>query len=208
MTANKLVYGSGMNDAGYQVYRNETISGKQKRLWSCPFYKVWTGVLRRCYDQKFQEKWPTYSECSIAREWHSFSSFRAWMIDQPYEQSAIDKDLLLPGNKVYSPETCVFVSGALNNFLTDRASFSGKWPTGVDWHKRSRMFRAACSNPFTGKREYLGHFDAPEEAHEAWRSRKHELACQYAAMQNDLRIAVALSTRYAPRIDAALQAKP
>jgi hypothetical protein len=39
---------------------------------------------------------------------------------------------------------------------------------------------------------------AHEQAHEAWRKRKHELALQIAALHADPRIAKALSIRYLP----------
>jgi hypothetical protein len=59
-------------------------------------------------------------------------------------------------------------------------------------------FRSYCGNPFTGKVEHLGYFNNPEDAHEAWRQRKHELACRYADEQADERVAKALRERFAP----------
>ena len=42
----------------------------------------------------------------------------------------------------------------------------------------------------------LGYFSTPEEAHEAWRKRKHELAQLVAATEVDLRVVEALKKRY------------
>ena len=116
--------------------------------------------------------------------------------DLELDWSQIDKDILYPGNKVYGPETCVFVSCQINVFLVDCASARGDFPVGVNWEQNAGKFRARCRNPFTKKHEYLGLFSDPQDAHEAWREKKHEHACRYADMQTDLRIAEALRRRY------------
>ena len=119
------------------------------------------------------------------------------MLTQDWNGKALDKDILHPGNKVYGPDTCVFVQTELNNFLTDHGSDRGEYPIGVNWNKRAGKLHARCCNPFTGKRESLGLFSCPGAAHEAWRRRKHELACAYADQQEDPRIAQALRERFA-----------
>ncbi len=156
-------------------------------------------MLERCYSAKYHERKPTYNGCSVAKEWHSFSTFRAWMIKQEWNGNQLDKDLLIPGNKVYGPDTCVFVSGKLNTFMSDCGSARGEWPLGVCWDSTKGKLISQCSNPFTGKKEHLGYFTDPFEAHEAWRERKHEHACRYAGMQTDQRIASALITLYADK---------
>ena len=40
---NKLVYGWGVNDVDYNVYRTEVVDGKKKNVWRCPYYA--SGVL-------------------------------------------------------------------------------------------------------------------------------------------------------------------
>jgi hypothetical protein len=188
-----LVFGSGVNDSESPVYRY-----KNRRLeWICPFYVVWVSMLRRCYSEKHQLTHPTYAGCSVATEWLSFSTFRAWMSTQDWQGNDLDKDILSPGNKVYSPETCVFVDPSLNGFLNDRGHSRGEWPIGVCWHKRNRKFSALCCNPFTGKQDHISYFDCPDAAHEAWRKRKHEHALRYADMQSDPCIAESLRTRFA-----------
>jgi len=188
---NKLVCGIGINDANYAVH--PTVNGKKIK---CPFYGAWKDMLSRCYDPKYQARYPSYIGCSVVPEWLSFMTFRAWMVEQDWQGRQLDKDLLIPGNRVYGPSTCVFVSDGLNKFTTDSAAARGEWPIGIYWNKQKGKFLAQCNNPFTGKREYLGLFTCPDEAHEAWRNRKHELALQIAALHADPRIAKALSTRY------------
>lgn len=192
-----LVHGVGINDADYSVTVNAKVSGKKKQLWMCPMYSTWRHVLERCHSEKFLARCPTYAGCTAVSEWMLFSAFRSWMTTQDYEGKQLDKDILVPGNKIYGPDTCVFVSSDLNVFLTENKVTRGEWPVGVCWNKWSGKFQVRCNNPFSGKHENLGYFATQEEAHAAWRSRKHELACTYADVQTDARIANALRTRYA-----------
>lgn len=207
MKPKKLVYGVGINDADYAVERRETIvcadkKRRRKLVWECPYYRAWGNMLKRCYSAQLQERFPTYKGCSVSEEWLTFSTFKQWMEKQDFEGKQLDKDLLFEGNKVYSPERCVFVTGAVNNFTIDRGAARGEWLIGVNWHKASEKFRAQCSNPLSGEREYLGLFTSEQEAHEAWRKRKLELAHELAAIQTDERIAKALIDRYSkPYID-------
>lgn len=191
--------GVGTNDAGYPVYICERVNGRQRNIWHCPLYRVWVDMLARCYSRREHARRPNYVGCSVAPEWLSFSAFREWMVTQDHEGKHLDKDLLVPGNKMYSPETCVFVSRELNSFMTDHASARGDWPIGVYWYKASGVFRASCCSPSTRKQEHLGQFADPDAAHEAWRARKHQHACAYADQQTDPRIAEALRSRYARR---------
>lgn len=201
MKTRKLVRGVGVNDADYVVQKWETIGyvdGKQKKklIWVCPFYRTWKNMLERCYSIKYQERQPTYVGCTVSDEWLTFSNFRAWMEKQDFVDNQLDKDLLIEGNKVYSPETCVFVSGVVNMFTTDRGAARGEWLIGVSWHKPTEKFVSQCGNPFTKKKEHLGYFTCEQEAHEAWLKRKLELARELAAIQTDSRVAEALINRY------------
>lgn len=201
MKNGKLICGIGVNDADYVVVEREEIGyvdgkRKQKIVWECAYYKVWTSMLSRCYSTKYQEKHPTYKGCSVSDEWLTFSNFKSWMEKQDWEGKQLDKDLLFEGNKVYSAETCVFVSREVNMFATDRGAARGEWLIGVYWNKEVNKFKSQCSNPFTKKREYLGLFTSELEAHQAWRKRKLELAYELADIQTDERVAKALIDRY------------
>ena len=197
----KLVQGVGTNDAGYVVDLRENIgyiNGKQKQklIWSCPFYATWRTMLCRGYSEKLKARYPTYKDVSVCPEWHLFSTFKAWMETQDWEDKHLDKDILIPGNKVYSPKTCVFVTAQVNLFLGDCSASRGKYMIGCYWSKKSSKFMALCRNSFTGKSDYLGLFESELEAHQAWLKRKLELAYQLAALQSDERVSNALIERY------------
>jgi len=75
-----------------------------------PAYLCWKGMIARCYCEKSLKKRPTYRECSVVEEWHNFQNFAKWYEDNYVEGYDLDKDIKVEGNKVYGPETCIFVS--------------------------------------------------------------------------------------------------
>lgn len=192
----RLIAGVGINDSDYKVHSYEYNNGVRSYLRTCTFYATWMSMLDRCYRSKCQTRRPEYIGCSVAEEWFSFMAFRAWMISQDWNGKHLDKDLLVPGNKLYSPDTCIFLPHKINAFLIASKKRKGDWPTGVTFNKEFGRFVAMCHSPITKKNEFLGKFSCPNQAHEAWRAKKHEHACRYADEQTDQRIAEALRTRY------------
>lgn len=188
---NKLIYGVAVNDADRPVWTK--LNGKRV---VCPFYSKWLGMLMRCHCPKLHLKRPTYVGCETTEEWLLFSNFERWMKTQDWVGKELDKDLLKAGNKLYSPDFCIFIPQELNSFTLDSRANRGEYPLGVYLDKESGRFKAQCNNPLIGRQENLGRFDTPEEAHLAWKKRKHELACIYADQQTDPRVAEALRTRY------------
>lgn len=188
----KLAYGVGINDSDYEV--QFTINGKRV---SCPYHMKWRNMLQRCYSENYHVTNPTYVGCEVSEEWKTFSNFKAWMEGQEWINRQLDKDILFPNNKLYSSETCVFISQSVNKFLVDRKNGRGEYMLGVDWHKRDNKFRARC-NDEDNKNVHLGLFDTEIEAHLAWKAYKHKLACKLADEQDDPRVAEALRKRFAP----------
>lgn len=196
-----LVYGVGINDADYVVERKETIGyvngkRKQKLVWVCPYYLAWRNMLERCYSEAWHKKYPTYIGCSVSEDWKYLSKFKIWMEQQEWEGMQLDKDLLFESNKVYSEETCVFVTSMVNSFTIDSGAARGEWLIGAYWNKGRGKFASQCRNPFTKKLEYLGLFVNELEAHQVWIKRKLELAHLLAEEQTDERVAKALIARY------------
>lgn len=189
-----LIYGVGINDSTYPTQVSESKRLERSR-WICPYYARWKDMLRRCYSESFQKTSLTYRGCSVDTSWHSFMNFRGWMIEQDWKGKVLDKDILFQGNKIYSSDTCVFVSNGVNVFLSDSRAIRGKWPIGVHLHKQNGKFRAQCGQ-LDGSHKHLGMFDTPEEAHEAWRKEKLSQAKLLASMQMDKRVARALIERY------------
>lgn len=185
----KILYGVAINDSDYVT--SPTINGVR---FKCPFYAKWSSMIRRCYSDIHLKTHPSYEGCSVCDEWMVFSNFKKWMEQQDWEGKELDKDLLIKGNKVYSPETCCFLTRAVNSFMTDSGARRGKLKIGVtmDYGK----FKAHCRNPFKDKVENLGHYKSEDEAHRAWRARKIQIAQQLAMLETDERIISALICRY------------
>lgn len=162
-------YGRGINDSDYVT--QPKIEGKLVR---CPSYTAWTGIMCRAYCKLFKEKQPTYVGVSVCDAWTRFMNFRDWWIENCIDGYEIDKDIIGDG-KIYSPDSCIFVPKWLNDFNNDHMAKRGKFPIGVHLNSESGKYVSQCGHPFK-KREFLGYFGNPMDAHIAWKKRKIEIA--------------------------------
>lgn len=139
-------------------------------------YDCWIDMLNRCYSPRVQAAQPRYVGCSVAEVWLLFSNFKQWFDSRYKPGYELDKDLLITGNRTYSPETCVLIPTALNLFTTGRSVRGGSMLQGVN-RRSENCYRARIG----GKKNYevIGNFKTEKEAHLAWFNRKIELAYQY-----------------------------
>jgi len=121
----KLVQGHGVNDANYSV----TTRVNGKKLY-CPYYQRWRTMLGRAYSPAVHAIRPTYKNVTVCDDWLSFTNFRLWMVDQDWSDKELDKDIIEPGNTVYCPDKCCFVSGALNSLLHKNEGLNSAYPRG------------------------------------------------------------------------------
>lgn len=189
----RLVCGVGINDADYTV--NQKCPDTGKRL-ICPYYTKWHNMMKRCYSHAVHVKQPTYINCEVIEEWRVFSKFKSWMETQDWEDKQLDKDLLFPDNKIYSPDTCVFVSHMVNSFMLDSGAIRGEFMIGVCWNTHHKKYMSLCSDPFIKKNKHLGYYHNELDAHLAWKKHKHSIAIKLAKLETDPRIIEALTTRY------------
>ena len=194
----RLVQGVGINDADYVVQPVVLIDGEKKRVW-CQYYRQWADMLARCYSVKVHKARNSYRGCSVVTEWHSFMNFKAWMHCQDWEGLSLDKDLLVYGNKVYGPSTCIFVTPRVNGVLSTRVSTRGDLPLGVSYKKQNKSFDAKvnrfCVEKGRSVTLHLGYFKCPEKAHEAYRIAKSKIFKDLACSQKDPRVSEALLMR-------------
>lgn len=163
------IYGVGISDVEFRTCW-ETGNGQVFD----PSYSTWHEMLKRSYSEKYKSKNPSYAECEVAECWHSLSVFDTWFLEHYVEGYQLDKDILFPGNKIYSPDTCIFVPKWLNSFVTCSDASRGNLPLGVNKRPKDNKLVARCGNPKTGKREYLGCFDSPDVAFKTWQNKKLE----------------------------------
>ena len=55
-----------------------------------------------------------YDDCVIHPDWVDCQVFYRWARENAVESWVLDKDILVEGNRVYGPETCVYVPEPLN----------------------------------------------------------------------------------------------
>jgi hypothetical protein len=122
------VYGVGfLGDGKYKVSVNRILTKS---------YIAWRGMIGRCYYPKLQETNPTYIGCTVDESWHNFQNFAKWFDENYIDGYQLDKDIKIKGNKVYSPETCSFVSFIDNNLEAHAKHYKLYSPDGeiVDVH--------------------------------------------------------------------------
>lgn len=168
------VYGIGyLGDGDYKASEN----GKNTRV-----YDTWRGMLRRCYGKEYHKKHSTYIDCEASEEFHNFQNFGEWDDDNYYkidgETMNLDKDILVKHNKIYSPETCIYVPQTINKLFIKCDKSRGENIIGVSYHKRDRIYQVNCNliNPKTGKSKgkYLGYYDTQEKAFEVYKYYKEK----------------------------------
>lgn len=172
------VYGVGIIGSKYQTCNlNRTKE-----------YKIWCSILQRCFDEKTKEKWSVYNDAICCEEWLLFENFYNWLHSQDNfqqwlngERWDIDKDILIKGNKIYSPETCILIPHNVNSLFTKSDRARGKYPIGVSMH--GKKYQVSCHNTLDGKREFLGTYDSPQSAFRVYKKYKENLIKQVAEQE-------------------------
>ena len=177
----RLVQGVGINDVGYKTSWRD-IEGKVHR---CPFYTRWCSILSRCFSTHFHKKNPTYKDATICQEWLYLSNFKLWMESQDWVGKDLDKDIITYDNKLYSPETCVFVDKSVNLLLSTKIKNKGDYKRGVSITKKGK-FLASCNNGVKGVA--IGYYDTEQEAYIAYVRYKSDLIIKVSREQEDIRV--------------------
>lgn len=117
----KTVYGVGFLGVGkYKAHVN---------LKQTKQYKAWKSMMTRCYYKEHLERFPTYYGCSVVEDWHNYQNFGDWYDKNYYEIDGeimqLDKDILIKGNRTYSPEACIFVPQSINLVFRKGGNKSG-----------------------------------------------------------------------------------
>lgn len=142
---------------------------------SCDAYKKWKAMLHRCYNPKIHKNYPKYKDCTVCKEWWNYQNFRLWYEEHNFGNKILDldKDILIKGNNVYSPETCCLVPHEINTLFLCGDAKRGEYPLGV-WLDDDKEKYRSCVNVF-GKVKKLGTFDTIEEAFEKYKTYKMDL---------------------------------
>ena len=172
------VCGVGVSGTKYPI----TVNGVKTKE-----YELWRDMLKRCYSDKYQKKYPTYKGCEVSDNFKSYEYFYEWCNKQigfGMADFELDKDLLIKGDKVYSENTCVFIPAEINSLLTKCTASRGAYLIGVCWHKRDKVFMATVGKS-KGKREHLGYFKTELEAFKAYKKAKEAIVKEQAEKWKD-----------------------
>ena len=137
-------------------------------------YKTWTNIIKRCNRIDRSDKNKSYYDCKISLEWHNFQNFAKWFDDNYYtvkdEKMNLDKDLLIKGNRIYSPNKCIFLPEKINTLLINNKSNRGKYPLGVSYSRSKNLYTSRFNR--LGKYIDLGNYKTPEKAFEVYKKHK------------------------------------
>jgi hypothetical protein len=174
------VFGVGcMGDGPYKSKINRTVT-------KC--YQTWKSMLNRVYNDKMLEKQPTYRDCSVCAEWHNFQNFAEWYYRQPNANKQgyhLDKDLLVIGNRVYSPETCSLLPSQINTLLNNCGATRGVLAQGIYYRECDNRYKAHI-NMGNGVQKHLGLYRTPEEAFAVYRQEKEKFVREQAEKYKDV----------------------
>ena len=139
-------------------------------------YIVWNNMLSRCYNIK-NKRYKDYGEQGVivCKEWHNYTNFKKWYDEHYYELENeivdLDKDILIEDNKVYSPETCIFVPKRINCLFRNHKK-ENSLPKGVYFQDG----RYRCQIRIEGKTKHLGYYNTIEEASNVYlKAQKEEM---------------------------------
>ena len=142
-------------------------------------YHKWRSMLKRCFDNNYKEKQPTYKDATWCNRWLCFANFLEdfAILKQEYSwdddiKLNLDKDILHKGNKIYNLENCVLVPNWINLLFIKSDAKRGSYPVGVSYHKRAKKYEAKCS--INGKQTRLGYYNTIEEAFNAYKIAKKQ----------------------------------
>lgn len=117
--------------------------------------------------------------------WLDYQEFAYWINPQLDESKVgwtLDKDILVKGNKEYSPEKCCLIPSELNKLLVVK-SYDNGYPLGVYYHKVGKKFAASVNKK--AQTIHLGLFETPEEAGEAYKVAKELVIKEEAEFWKD-----------------------
>ena len=90
-------------------------------------YSIWSGMHDRAGN--FDGRHPSYKDVYVCDEWCNYQNFAKWyeerdIVNIKNDFMCIDKDLLHPSSRVYSPDTCCLIPNRINEIFKDYDNYS------------------------------------------------------------------------------------
>jgi hypothetical protein len=174
-------YHKSLCNVGYLGENDTCLNGKVKQS-----YKKWFRMMERCYYKNYMNS-KAYDDCYVCETWHNYSEFEAWHDNNYYEcgkeMMCLDKDILRGEEKIYSPETCMYIPQKINNFFIG----SNKEKSGASKYSHCDVYNVRISSK--NGRVNLGNYKTVEEAHKVYKNFKEkmlkEIAKEYKTKYHD-----------------------
>ena len=163
----RSVYGVGyVGEGNHIIIQNKKVSLS---------YEVWSEMLARCYLEERKHLHPAYfGIVTVCDEWQCYHRFADWYEEHTYECDGrlhLDKDILYPGNKEYSPEKCLLVPQRINMLFMNKPNKRGL-PNGI--------IKYPCGYLAKYNQQELGIFPTVEEAYHEQTKKKKQAVVQIA----------------------------
>jgi hypothetical protein len=163
---------------GYIGYGDYSVTENGKHTDS---YTRWKNCLNRAY----KDRGKSYIDVSVCEEWHNYQNFAKWYDENYYEVKdeimCLDKDILIKNNKIYSPNSCIFVPNRINLLFVKNKDYRNGYPIGV----------VPSKNKFVGQVNYLDktikkEFSTIEDAFSFYKFHKERIIKEVADEYKDL----------------------
>ena len=144
-----------------------------KNLTKTQCNNIYNNMYQRCYNEGVHKTKPWYIGCTMCEEWLDDKyAFYDWVNDGNFyvidgePTVELDKDILIKGNKFYSPDTCIFVPKSINSLFggTSAKKNNKELPVGVSQTK-SGKYRPEIKG-------FHETFETIEDAWEVWKTHK------------------------------------
>ena len=173
---NSTVFGVGITGNKYPCRINGVLTKE---------YRAWQNMIARCYKKTND----VYEDVICCNEWLLYDNFYEWLHKQENFNKwlngyrwCVDKDILIKGNKIYSPETCCLVSFSINMLFAKRNKKRGDLPIGVCFENYTQKYLAHC-NTGGNNGVNLGRYDSPKEAFCQYKDYKEQQIKQVATKE-------------------------
>lgn len=148
-------------------------------------YQLWSSIIQRCYDPKYQIKQPSYKGCVVSDNFKKYEYFYDWCSKQigfGNEGWQLDKDILGNGEASYHEDHCVFIPQYINILFNNNPKNRGKYPLGVSVNSSGQLFAYISK---WGKHTFLGNFNTEIEAFNAYKTAKESYVKEVAEKYKD-----------------------
>lgn len=164
-------------DVGYAPYGKYAITENGDRTKE---YAHFHSMFNRVFGKSALKHRETYRDCNIDEHFHNFQVFAEWCNKQvgfSEDGWQLDKDILIKGNRTYSPMACVFVPNAINCIFA-AGTKNDTLPKGVYWKPKRACYVSAVS--VDNKFKHLGYFNTIDDAKAAYDKAKIDEVCRVA----------------------------